>query len=378
MNNRSAFYEAMSRNPRMQEAAQSGGLTGAGFQQMFPYGAGNYAFGRAPLPEPAPGSPEQERYLTDLVSNMVFPLSVVGAEGRVGPGLVGSVERSVLPDVAKAKGGFLPKDSPERAENFRRWFGESKVVDDEGNPLTVYHGTDADFSEFKNSALGESTGHNAAGLGHFFSSPSVAGEFSGYDGASIIPANISLKNPKVIPADEFQEMLFGEEAAARALDDAKDAFEDEIGERITIFDDGLRFLDEETGQDMPIDYESLTPDARDMYDEINRLIELDPRDQEFGYSKQEWDSFKKELIGSGHDGIVVDSQDFSGGDYNIGQAEELMDDNYIVFNPEDIKSIFNRGTYDPKDPNIMRGLIGPGLATGATLTKGNNKNGKTK
>lgn len=33
--------------------------------------------------------------------------------------------------------------------NFWKWFGNSKVVDDQGNPLVVYHGTDQDFSIFK-------------------------------------------------------------------------------------------------------------------------------------------------------------------------------------------------------------------------------------
>jgi hypothetical protein len=32
---------------------------------------------------------------------------------------------------------------------FRRWFGESKVVDDDGNPLQVYHGTAFDFDTFE-------------------------------------------------------------------------------------------------------------------------------------------------------------------------------------------------------------------------------------
>ncbi|MEC7753794.1 MAG: LPD38 domain-containing protein [Bacteroidota bacterium] len=36
-------------------------------------------------------------------------------------------------------------DSPE----FKAWFGDSKVVDEEGNPLVVYHGTNKEFNEFK-------------------------------------------------------------------------------------------------------------------------------------------------------------------------------------------------------------------------------------
>lgn len=37
----------------------------------------------------------------------------------------------------------------EGVENFWRWFGDSKVVDDQGRPLVVYHGTSADIKIFK-------------------------------------------------------------------------------------------------------------------------------------------------------------------------------------------------------------------------------------
>ena len=39
--------------------------------------------------------------------------------------------------------------SKEALENFYRWFGDSKVVDEQGRPLIVYHGTSAEFNEFK-------------------------------------------------------------------------------------------------------------------------------------------------------------------------------------------------------------------------------------
>ena len=39
------------------------------------------------------------------------------------------------------------RDQTETPE-FKRWFGNSKVVDEDGNPLVVYHGTDADFNAF--------------------------------------------------------------------------------------------------------------------------------------------------------------------------------------------------------------------------------------
>lgn len=38
--------------------------------------------------------------------------------------------------------------SKEALENFYKWFGDSKVVDEQGRPLVVYHGTYADFNTF--------------------------------------------------------------------------------------------------------------------------------------------------------------------------------------------------------------------------------------
>ena len=36
-----------------------------------------------------------------------------------------------------------------RTPAFKKWFGDSKVVDANGDPLVVYHGTDQDFSVFR-------------------------------------------------------------------------------------------------------------------------------------------------------------------------------------------------------------------------------------
>lgn len=48
--------------------------------------------------------------------------------------------------------------SPRRAQTetpeFKKWFGESKAVDENGEPLTLYHGTAKDFDNFKPSKTG--------------------------------------------------------------------------------------------------------------------------------------------------------------------------------------------------------------------------------
>lgn len=74
---------------------------------------------------------------------------------------------------------------------FKRWFGDSKVVDADGKPLVVYHGTNASFSVFtKNKALGG---------GMFFSpSPKEASAFAFANGANIMP--VYLQADRVWPS----------------------------------------------------------------------------------------------------------------------------------------------------------------------------------
>jgi len=95
---------------------------------------------------------------------------------------------------------------------FRRWFGDSKVVDENGEPLVVYHGTLADFSEFK---LGKG---EAQSNGFFFVDKSNVNTYLyGYlerqkyreDGErpgeyAVMPAYLALKNPKALNTTEDQ------------------------------------------------------------------------------------------------------------------------------------------------------------------------------
>ena len=43
----------------------------------------------------------------------------------------------------------LNKRQKPRSNEFKEWFGDSKVVDDKGKPMVVYHGTDKNFDQFK-------------------------------------------------------------------------------------------------------------------------------------------------------------------------------------------------------------------------------------
>jgi hypothetical protein len=113
--------------------------------------------------------------------------------------------------VAVAKTGDVGEERMQRAQQetpeFKNWFGESKVVDAEGKPLTVYHGTskDVDFNSFKG---------NKNGI-WFTPDPKIASDYAaqndsmgyrrgvGYSmeptntASRVIPAYVSLKNPAV-------------------------------------------------------------------------------------------------------------------------------------------------------------------------------------
>ncbi len=56
---------------------------------------------------------------------------------------INGVEKSALNSEGRPLGR-----TEEEIRNFYKWFGDSKVVDANGNPLVVYHGTDAEFEEF--------------------------------------------------------------------------------------------------------------------------------------------------------------------------------------------------------------------------------------
>lgn len=80
---------------------------------------------------------------------------------------------------------------------FREWFGGSKVVDAEGTPLVVYHGTDREFDNF------DATKQSADG-GFFFSTdPQLASRYAASramddgTGANVQPVYLSVKNPLV-------------------------------------------------------------------------------------------------------------------------------------------------------------------------------------
>ncbi|MFV0602025.1 MAG: hypothetical protein ACK5NE_09460 [Brachymonas sp.] len=135
------------------------------------------------------------------------------------------------PEVRDADGNLLaPNGKPSnlnerqwhqvRSPEFKNWFGDwendprsaSKVVDANGEPMVVYHGTREDFSAFDRSRLGENSEAHAAGgepgwvqtayTGFWFSSREDIADF--IDAPNSVDAYLSIQNPKQF--DSLEEL----------------------------------------------------------------------------------------------------------------------------------------------------------------------------
>jgi hypothetical protein len=95
----------------------------------------------------------------------------------------------------KMGGGQARPETPE----FKKWFGDSKVVDKDGNPLVVYHGTDADFESFDRKYLGQNTEEESkqvAKLGFWFNTTSPNDRQGNFPSVgSNVEAYLALSNP---------------------------------------------------------------------------------------------------------------------------------------------------------------------------------------
>lgn len=97
-------------------------------------------------------------------------------------------------------------DTPE----FMEWFGDSKIVDADGEPLVVYHGTPAgDITEFS----------PRGGEVWFTSNPDRASTYAEWgqgDGAAVYPVYLSLNNPA--PKSVVDRMLSGNQMKEMGYD----------------------------------------------------------------------------------------------------------------------------------------------------------------
>jgi hypothetical protein len=111
------------------------------------------------------------------------------------------------PDVVSMEwaGSDVEQSVAPQTEAFKKWFGDSKVIDEAGAPLVVYHGTAIPKTEFGT--------RNGMGEGAYFTpSRDDAQKYAGMDAEvdggvpTVMPVYLSLKNPVVLEGLSSQSL----------------------------------------------------------------------------------------------------------------------------------------------------------------------------
>lgn len=100
-------------------------------------------------------------------------------------------------------------NAPQGRAEFERWFAGSKVVDRDGRPLVVYHGTQAVFSEFDAEMQGTTVWFEDVGF-FFTNDPKEASSYAILDWDKPNPQPnvkmvfLAIKNPMIIRLEHEQ------------------------------------------------------------------------------------------------------------------------------------------------------------------------------
>jgi hypothetical protein len=220
-------------------------------------------------------------------------------------------------------------DTPE----FKRWFGNSKVVGPDGQPKVMYHGTyRGGFSAFDRMKTTEWRRESMDTVGIWFSdNPSAeggAGMYAAGEGASIYPVYLSIQKPKVYKT--FASFLNDMHKSAgrdpriqipRGVGSTK-----ELREKLKAQGyDGIKF--ERTSN------QELLDEIKELDELISNYMSKDP-----DYARElekERKAAAKEYEKSG------------------GSTEFDRQDVWVAFEPNQIKSVYNVGTFDPSTDEIQ-------------------------
>lgn len=120
------------------------------------------------------------RFTDEMVEELVAGAAKAGLDDTTGGGNSG---------IRTKRSG---KESQIDTPAFKRWFGNSKVVDENGKPLVVYHGTDASFDIFDTS---KSRPGAAFGPGIYLTEDRTNTNWKGGEGSNVMPVFVKVENP---------------------------------------------------------------------------------------------------------------------------------------------------------------------------------------
>lgn len=235
---------------------------------------------------------------------------------------VNGVERSVY-----NSNGERINQSAEALTNFWNWFGDSKVVDKQGRPLVVYHGTSDIFDTFDISKIGE---HGTAeGNGFYFVTSKIFAKDYAKERwvngkrikGTIMPVYLNLQNPV-----DFAKI---EGLRGKTEEQIRKIGNDLISKYVENDESKKQFLD---GIDFAI-REGKGTDITETINLITRTAEIigDEKGEKSGYE------------------VAQDARDMIVKELGIDGFFRKMPNNrgtiYVAFNPNQIKSVNNSGAY---------------------------------
>ena len=252
-------------------------------------------------------------------------------------------------------GAFDPKNpsinfsvaSPQtETPEFKAWFGDSKVVDADGAPLVVYHGTLQDFDTFK----------TGSGLGAHFGTSAAANKRlhdlrKNPEPQSVVPVYLSIKNPVRLPdltqwepfnvVDELEDRgALGADAVKALRDGPRDY---KLGGQAIVKAlrkagyDGIVYRNVHEGVQRGLKGRSL-----------ESIIEPVERSGRFYARYKDTKNLVNEYPGEATAAATMEAARKI-----LARGKNALDDSYIAFDATQIKSaIGNNGAFDPKNPSI--------------------------
>lgn len=224
-------------------------------------------------------------------------------------------ENSGLPVGETREPSIYNQETPVATDTseFKAWFGDSKAVDASGKPLVVYHGTGADFDAFSLGKAGSNTGAASAQGTFFFSESSETANDYAY---------LARSNQEVKAWDRVRALeLRGKYDEAQAL---------------------TASLENETFEN------PATPNVMPVYLSLQNPLVFDFEGESYsaGASETKLSELVQQALAEGRDGLIL---------RNLDDAVMVNDvtTHYVVFAPTQIKSVFNKGTFDSNDARVL-------------------------
>lgn len=257
------------------------------------------------------------------------------------------------------------------------FFKDSKVRDEQGRLLAVYHGTNADFTIFDSQQKGK---NQLSYLGYWFAEDkSVANEFAGKviegffentiektDTSKIMEVYLNLVNPKIYTFEDTtqeRQLLKNEysEIEKKINEIKRNWYYEQYTSDIKKRDEARKHLDEITetlkprlnelrliirtkGENDPL---QLLMDDRDLYAEWisgEKGVKGAWRERyvEMGDKREASLKLKQQLIDEGYDGIILDGTAYD-------SPNNVRAKQYIVFSPNQIKLTTNLNPTESED-----------------------------